>query len=429
MAQSRQTGRRSAVATALCLLLMGAVRLPAQTLTPSGVPPPENNTTVTPGGANVEANPPATDSGNDNAAATTGAVHRGRRAHAGPTPGPDIDPALLQKAQETPIDIAAEGETTYGNTPDGRVATADKNVNIVTNDASIFCDHAEYNLDTHVAVLDGDVRIFRNDTVIMTEHAVYNFNTKAIRALDFHGTRPPYNFGSLGVFSPGQGLQYNLRSSVFTTDENSKSDFYLRSRRVRIYPDNRVVYIGSTLYVGTTPVFYFPYFFQSLDQQSGYQFTPGYSSSNGEYLLAGLTFPITDHITGLARLDYRSKRGAGGGVSIYYKPNKRKKEPPNGNGTITPYASDDDSGEAALVGDENPSPNNSAATPRQHRGAERHHQRQQFRRRQPDRFPAHRRGAFPSDPQQGGCHLPFLLSERQRNRPQPHGAHASAHRG
>ena len=224
-----------------------------------------------------------------------------------------------------------------------------KNVNIVTNDASIFCDHAEYNLDTHVALLVGDVRIYRNDTVIMAERAMYNFNTKAIRALDFHGTRPPYNFGSVGVFSPGQGLQYNLRIPGSPPTKIPSRTFYLRSKRVRIYPDNRVIYIGSTLYVGTRRSFIFPYFFQSLDQQSGYQFTPGYSSTNGEYLLAGLTFPVTEHITGLVRFDYRSSARRGRGVTFEYKPNKRKNNPPNGNGPITPYASDDDSGEAAIV--------------------------------------------------------------------------------
>ena len=348
----RTPARRTAFAAVAvaCLFLAGLRALPAQTITPESVPAPED-TTVAPDAT------PAPDA----APSDGGTGRRSRRARPGPTPGPDIDPALIQKAQESPIDISAEGETTYGNTPDGRIATAIKNVNIVTNDASIFCDRAEYNLDTHVALLEGDVRIYRNDTVIMAERAVYNFTTKSIRGLDFHGSRPPYNFGSVGVFSPGQGTQYNLRNSTFSTDENSKEDFYLRSKRIRIYPDNRVIYIGSTLYVGTTPVFYFPYFFQSLDQQSGYQFTPGYSSTNGEYLLAGLTFPITEHLTGLIRGDYRSKRGVGGGLTFYYKPNKRKKQAPSGAGPITPYATDDDSGEASLVGDENPSPGNSAA--------------------------------------------------------------------
>ncbi len=264
--------------------------------------------------------------------------------------------AVARQAEQGPIDIASNSGTSYVDTPEGHVATFTGSVNIVTNDASIYCNRADYNADTHEGILIGDVRIFRNDTVIVAERAIYNFNTKAIRALDFAGEKAPYEFSSIGVFSPGQGLQYNLRNGRFTTDDSSKPDFHLNSRRVRIYPDDRIVYIGSTLYVGSTPVFYFPYFYQSLDQQSGYTVTPGYSSVFGAYLLAGVTFPITEHITGLVRLDYRSERGAAGGLTFEYKPNRRKKTPPSGT-NIDPYASDDDPGVAATVASPRNAPN------------------------------------------------------------------------
>lgn len=269
--------------------------------------------------------------------------------------------AVVQKADQTPIEISSNSQTTYRSTPEGRVATFTGAVNIVTNDASIYCDQADYNADTHEGLLTGGVRIFRNDTVLTAERAVYNFNTKAIRALDFGGEKPPFEFSSIGVFSPGQGLQYNLRNSVFTTDDRSNPDFHLSSRRVRIYPDNRIIYVGSTLYVGSTPVFYFPYFYQSLDQQSGYTLTPGYSSVYGAYLLTGITFPVSDHVTGLVRLDYRSTRGVAGGLNFQYKPNKKKKVPPSG--SVSPYASDDDDGAAsAVVTAPTTSPNNAPGT-------------------------------------------------------------------
>ena len=118
-----------------------------------------------------------------------------------------------------------------------------------------------------------------------------------------------------------------MTNGDFTTDDSSKPDYHLHARRIRIYPDNRVIFVGSTLYIGTTPVFYFPYFYQSLDQQSGYQVTPGYSSIFGAYLLTGVTFPITDKLTGTARLDYRTSRGPGFGLNLEYKPNRRVRQP------------------------------------------------------------------------------------------------------
>ena len=130
---------------------------------------------------------------------------------------------------------------------------------------------------------------------------------------------------------------------------------------MRIYPDNRVIYIDSTLYVGTTPIFYFPYFFQSLDSQSGYQFTPGYSSTNGEYLLAGLTFPITDHThRPRAFLDYRSARRRRGADLRVQAQQAQENRAHRQRQRITPYASDDDPGEAAIVGEPDASPGNAA---------------------------------------------------------------------
>jgi hypothetical protein len=259
--------------------------------------------------------------------------------------------ALVRRSDQGPIDISVgdpNGETTYATTPEGRVATATGDVSIQTNDVSIYCDHAEYNLDTHEALLVGNVRIYRLDTTILAEHAIYNFDSKGIRALDYHGAKVPYELGGISVFSPGVGTLYSLRQSVFTTDDSSKPDYFLKSRRVRIYPDNRVIYIGAKLYVGTTPVFYFPYFYQSLDAQSGYTLSPGYSSEYGAYLLTGVTFPITEKLTGLVRLDYRTTRGAGAGLSFEYKPNRKPKAPPVAS-NLTPYASEDNPSEAVVV--------------------------------------------------------------------------------
>ncbi len=270
---------------------------------------------------------------------------------------------IATRAREGPIDISSNsptGGTTYNVTPAGRVATSTGGVTIQTDDASIYCDHAEYNLDTQEALLVGNVRIYRLDASILADRAIYNFQTKGLRALDFNGARLPFVFGGESVFSPTAGAQFNIRQGDFTTDDSSKPDYHLHARRIRIYPDNRVVFVGSTLYVGTTPVFYFPYFYQSLDQQSGYQVTPGYSSIYGAYLLTGVSFPVTDKLTGTARVDYRTSRGAGFGLNLEYKPNRRVATPGSTAGAGA-YASDDDPSVPAPIGAPNSSPHNGAA--------------------------------------------------------------------
>ena len=243
-----------------------------------------------------------------------------------------------------PIDIVSEGGTTYRD----RNATASGNVLIQTDDASIYADYAEYNLDSKEALLVGNVRIYRIDTVFFAARALYNFNTKAIRALDFDTGRGPYFFNGNSVFSPGAGFQYNARQAEFTTHDSSKPDYHLTAKRLRIYPDDRAIYIGSTLYVGSTPIFYFPYLYQSLDQQSGYTIVPGYRSEYGAFLQLGVTFPITDKTTGLVRLDYRTRRGFAAGLDLEYKPRRKPRRAPDGS-NLSAFASDADPGRAAVL--------------------------------------------------------------------------------
>lgn len=240
-----------------------------------------------------------------------------------------------------PIDIIAEGSTSYQN----ELAIATKNVVIQSKNAYIFADYAAYNRRLNEVLLVGNVRIYRADNIVSAQRAVYNFGTQSIRALDFRAGQPPYFFRADSVFSPGAGYQYNAQGVSLTTHDSSKPDYHLTAKRLRIYPDDRVILIGSTLYIGTTPVFYFPYFYQSLDEQGGYQILPGYSSLFGAYLGLAYSFPITRRLSATPRLDYRSLRGVGGGLSLDYhlKPTRAHKTAPNLS-LIPPFASDDDPG-------------------------------------------------------------------------------------
>jgi hypothetical protein len=74
-----------------------------------------------------------------------------------------------------------------------------------------------------------------------------------------------------------------------------------------------------TFFVGQTPVFWFPYVYQSLDSQFSYNLEPGYNSTWGAYLNTSLTFPITKNISGTVELDLRSLRGPALGFSSHFK--------------------------------------------------------------------------------------------------------------
>ena len=246
------------------------------------------------------------------------------------------------------------------------------------------------------------MRIYRNDTSILAERAIYNFNTKSHPRAGFRRPALPYAFsGESACSRPVAGAQFNVRNSgIFTTDDSSKPDYHLTRAASASIPDNRVIFVGSTLYVGTTPVFYFPYFYQSLDQQSGYQVTPGYSSIYGAYLLTGVSFPVTDKLTGtraarLPHLARRRVRGAQPGIQTQ-PPHVANRVPPAAG--ATPYASDDDPSRARPA--RNGAPNESSpTTPMAQNVSHQWQYRPPFsttvRQRRRVRFFLHRRRAFP----------------------------------
>ena len=215
---------------------------------------------------------------------------------------------------DVPVEINAK-ETRFEN----GVAIAEEDVQINYNDVSLYADHAEYNPDTRDVLLIGNIRIYTKDNVFTGQRALYNLESKQIRALEFQGQYSPLKFRAMSVQAPSLH-QFNVRDASFTTEDSSEPSFHMRSRTMRIYPDNRVVFTNSTLYIGQTPVIWFPYLF-AFTNNTGFELRPGYDSNWGYYLLTGYNFPIGTggNIIATAKADYRTKLGFGTGLDAKFQ--------------------------------------------------------------------------------------------------------------
>ena len=118
-----------------------------------------------------------------------------------------------------------------------------------------------------------------------------------------------------------------MKDGIFTTHDSSKPDYHLRARTVRIYPKDRVIFSNVTLYIGRTPVFWYPYLYQSLNADSSFTFTPGYTSVWGAYLLTETVFPLSEGVSGKLRLDIYADRGVGVGFEAHWGAHKRSASP------------------------------------------------------------------------------------------------------
>lgn len=220
---------------------------------------------------------------------------------------------------DVPVEIRADGETRF---VDG-VAVAEDNVRIHFRGTDIYCDYAEYNPETREVLLVGNIRIYTDEQILNGQRAVYNLESRQIRALDFEGGDQIFKFRTLSMRAPTL-RKFRARSLSLTTSDSSQPDYRLRAKSARIYPDDRVILSNATLYVGETPVFWFPYVYAPLGE-AGWDIKPGFNSTWGAFLLLGYTFPLTTKTDATVHFDYRSERGIAGGLELdsVYGPNDK----------------------------------------------------------------------------------------------------------
>ena len=222
---------------------------------------------------------------------------------------------------DVPIEITSEATRMENG-----LAIADRDVIIRHKDTMIYCDYAQYNPDTRDVLLVGSVRIYREGHLFTAERALYNMETKILNTADFHGDILPFEMAGDSLSTLGSS-SYIVKDGIFTTSDSSKPDWYLRARTVRIYQNDRVIFSNVKVYVGDTPVFWYPYLYQSLNVDQSFNFTPGYYSVWGAFVTSQFTFPLTDSISGMFRLDLYSSRGIGVGFEARWGAEKKSATP------------------------------------------------------------------------------------------------------
>lgn len=214
------------------------------------------------------------------------------------------------------------GEGTYDLA--NHIATFTNDVVIRFNGAVLTADSATIHEDTGEAIADGKVRIQQDNMIWAGEHVQYNFRTRQIVTEQFRTGRSP-------VFAQGQGLHgegvggdltnqvYNATNAFITADDISKPAIKIRAQHIRIIPGKRIEATHATLWLGDVPVFYFPYYVRSLDgSANNLNATPGYRSRYGPFILGTYTWMLNNQLDGELHLDYRQKRGVGGGPDLNF---------------------------------------------------------------------------------------------------------------
>jgi len=216
---------------------------------------------------------------------------------------------------EAPVEITSEGLNEFRE----GIATAEDNVIIRFRDDVAYADRLVYNADSKTAILKGNVRIYTNDEVYRGDVIIFNFETKELTSADFRLAAYPAFVAGEEVVTIGPN-HYRISDSFFTTDNREDPAWRVRAGTIDVYPGNRVSMKNLSLYVGKIPVFWLPYFVQSLeDDAPGYDIALGQSNRMGFTVLNSFNFVPAKNLRASLLFDYRTERGAAGGLELDWK--------------------------------------------------------------------------------------------------------------
>jgi len=198
------------------------------------------------------------------------------------------------------------------------VATAVGDVHITYEGVEIRAGRADYNANTGDIVAKENVMVLKEGQLFRGENIIYNVKTQDISANHVRSSLAPI-FYDMDDFKANTGELDKISgaNSFFTTHDSQVQNYRVRAKKITIYPGDRVVMSGVKVYAGKTPVFWFPYLVQPLDDELGYFFQPGYSSQWGAFLLNQYGVMHGDHTLGKYHFDLRSERGVAVGADYY----------------------------------------------------------------------------------------------------------------
>ena len=123
---------------------------------------------------------------------------------------------------------------------------------------------------------------------------------------------------------------------MVTSEDIQEPLIKIRAKSIKIIPGKKIEAHQATLYLGSVPVFYFPYYSRNLTAHAPhFTFCPATALRYGPFLLTTYTWWMNDYLDGAFHVDYRERRGPGVGPDLNYNVGQW------GNGTLRYYYTHD----------------------------------------------------------------------------------------
>ena len=218
----------------------------------------------------------------------------------------------------TPIHdiLPSAPEGSVGIDPDTGEITG-TNILIQHGNATLMADSIRLNRDAGTAIAQGHVRVEQAGQIWVGDSITYNFNTHMLGTDQFKTGRSPVIGAGDHVQANVTNHTYAVQNMIATTDNVKHPAYYLHAARMTIVPGKYIEAWNAVLYVEGVPIFYYPYYRRNLSPHANtFLVMPGGDSSYGAFLYGTYSWWLNDDVDGKIHLDYRTKRGFGGGPDL-----------------------------------------------------------------------------------------------------------------
>ncbi|MFM8357818.1 MAG: hypothetical protein ACKOET_04620, partial [Verrucomicrobiota bacterium] len=228
----------------------------------------------------------------------------------GAEPGPPADPEILAADAGGVLEIDT---VTGAATARGGVVLKYRGVTLTARSVKLAANLEQVEAEGDVRIEGGRARLWRGDRV------KYTFATEAVEADNFRLGQPPFFASGRTLVGAGSNTVYQSTGGILTTDDLARPGYRIQARSLKLVPGEKLEAVGATVYLGDTPVGYFPRLTRSLERHPNFwSVSPGYRQVYGAFLESTYHWFARTNLEATANLDYRTARGVSGGPGVHY---------------------------------------------------------------------------------------------------------------
>ena len=202
---------------------------------------------------------------------------------------------------------------------DTKEFVATGNVEVIYKGATLTCDKLSVNAQNKSGVAEGHARLEDGNGVIEGDRISYNFDNKTGSIAEAGFRVNPYFGRAQKMQRLGDG-EFRASYASMTTCSLDNPHYRFKTRKMDMFPQDKVITKDTLVYVGGAPLLYLPQYRHSLQEPFMHvQVMPGKRKDWGPYVLSAWRYSLAQNLAGHIFFDVRQRLGVAQGFDTIYK--------------------------------------------------------------------------------------------------------------